>query len=339
MLDLFQSVVQLTSHRDRAALERAALELMAACVPDARIEMFRCVGTAQNLRLLLTARALYGAVECVPSQWSPVDALPSLDSEPLFNRAKEQQRPVQETNGRRHVFPLELHSRNTAFVDLRITRELDHTHVALIEALLSIYSNQIALLDYGETDALTGLLNRKTYDSVFCKATHGGAGNDTATNDRDRRAAAPSQWIGVIDIDHFKRVNDNHGHLIGDELLLLVAQFMKATFRYGDSLYRFGGEEFVVLLRAPDGDHALMAFERFRARIAEHEFPRVGHVTVSIGFSEIRPFDLPSAAFERADRAVYFSKEHGRDQVSCFETLVDEGLLESGDRVGEVEMF
>jgi diguanylate cyclase (GGDEF)-like protein len=338
MLDLFQSVVQLTSYRDRAALERAALELMAACVPDARIEMFRCVGHPQNLRLLLTARAVYGVVECVPSQWSPVDALPSLDSEPLFDRAREQQRPVQDANGRRHVFPLELDSRNIAFVDLRITRELDRTHVALIEALLSIYSNQIALLDYGETDALTGLLNRKTYDSVFCQATHGGAGNES-TNDRDRRAAAPSQWIGVIDIDHFKRVNDKYGHLIGDELLLLVAQFMKATFRYGDSLYRFGGEEFVVLLRAPDGSHALTAFERFRARIAEHQFPRVGRVTVSIGFSEIRPFDLPSAAFERADRAVYFSKEHGRNRVSCFETLVDEGLLETDDRVGEVEMF
>lgn len=340
MLDVIQSVVRLTAHRERGALERAALEIIADCVPDARIEMFRCVGTADTPRLLLIARSLYGSVESVPTPWVRLDTLPTLDSEPLFVRARQGQGPVQEANGRRHVFPLSLDASNFAFVDLRITRDLDRTHVALIQTLLGIYCNQIALLDYGETDALTGLLNRKTYDHTFCRAAkpekESPAWSGTSL---ERRSSALTQWIGVIDIDHFKRVNDGFGHLIGDELLLLVAQLMRSTFRFGDTLYRFGGEEFVVLLRAPNREYACMAFERFRERLATHEFPRVGRVTVSVGITEIQDVDLPSAAFERADRAVYFAKQHGRNQVRCFEDLAAAGLVDSKDHVGEVELF
>jgi diguanylate cyclase (GGDEF)-like protein len=339
MLELVQSVAQLTAHRDRGALERAALRLIAGCVPDSRIDMFRCVGPTDRPRLLLTARAIYGSVEAVPAPVEPLDALPALESEPLFCRARNELLPVHEGNGRRHVFALDLNSRSYAFVDLRITRELDATHVALIQTLLGIYCNQIALLDYGETDALTGLLNRKTYDSAFCVAANAGTAGEQPTPAVERRAEALQPWIGVIDVDHFKRVNDNHGHLIGDELLLLVAQLMRATFRYGDTLYRFGGEEFVVLLRAPDRANAQIAFDRFREKLASKEFPRVGQVTVSIGFTEIRDMDLPSAAFERADKAVYYAKQHGRNQVRCFEDLVDEGCVDREERVGEVELF
>jgi diguanylate cyclase (GGDEF)-like protein len=340
MLDVIQSVVRLTAHRDRGTLERAALELIADCVPDARIEMFRCVGPAENLRLLLSARTLYGSAECVPAPWVRLDALPALESEPLFIRAREQAAPVHEAHGRRHVFPLDLGASNFAFVDLRITRDLDRTHIALIQTLLGIYCNQIALLDYGETDALTGLLNRKTYDNTFCQAAKSESSSPayTATS-LDRRTTALKQWIGVIDIDHFKRVNDNFGHLIGDELLLLVAQLMRSTFRFGDTLYRFGGEEFVGLLRAPNREYAAMAFERFRNCLATHEFPRVGCVTVSTGFTQIQDVDLPSAAFERADRAVYYAKQHGRNQVRCFEDLESSGLVQAKDHVGEVELF
>jgi diguanylate cyclase (GGDEF)-like protein len=340
MLDLVQSVAELTAHRERGALELAALDLVARCVPEARIEMLRCVGPVHDARLLLTARAVGGVAETLPAPWLPLDALPNLMSDPVLVRARRDHRPVQDASGQRHVFPLELDSRSFAFVDLRINRALDGTHIALIQTLLGIYCNQIALLDYGETDALTGLLNRKTFDHAFCQAARlAVAAEQPPPAGAERRAMAQQQWLGVVDIDHFKRVNDGHGHLIGDELLLLVAQLMRVTFRYGDALYRFGGEEFVVLLRAPDRDHALMAFDRFRKRLEAHDFPRVGRVTVSIGFTAILGSDLPSSAFERADRAVYFAKEHGRNQVRCFEELVDGGKVDSRDHVGDVELF
>jgi len=111
-------------------------------------------------------------------------------------------------------------------------------------------------------------------------------------------------WLGVIDIDHFKRVNDSHGHLIGDEVLLLLSRLMRNAFRFDDRLYRFGGEEFVVLMRCEYDADAMHALERMRGYVQAFNFPRVGKVTVSIGVTEVRSGDMPSMAFERADQAV-----------------------------------
>jgi diguanylate cyclase (GGDEF)-like protein len=144
----------------------------------------------------------------------------------------------------------------------------------------------------------------------------------------------------MLDIDHFKRVNDNYGHLIGDEVLLLLARLMRSQFRFHDQLYRFGGEEFVVLMRCNGEAEAGKVLERMRAATAAHLFPQVGKITVSIGFSEVRAGDSPSGAFERADKAVYYAKEHGRDQVCSYAALVARGELENqAANVGDMELF
>ena len=340
MLELAQSIARLTAQRSRVALDRAALDLVAQFVPGARIEMLRCVGPAEDLRLLLAGRAADGVVRNLSMSCGAVEDLPSLKSEPLYQRALRQREPLRDGSCGRHVFPLDLESGSAVLIDLHVAKPMNGEQSALIQTLLGIYRNQIALLDYGQTDALTGLLNRKTYDAVFYEAARvTEAGDERPPGEPERRAASQHRWIGVVDIDHFKRVNDNHGHLIGDELLLLVSQLMRSSFRFDDTLYRFGGEEFVILLRAPARDHARIAFERFRKRLASHDFPRVGSVTASIGFTEIRDLDLPSSAFERADQAVYFAKESGRNQSRCFEDLLDRGDLDVRDHVGEVELF
>jgi len=144
----------------------------------------------------------------------------------------------------------------------------------------------------------------------------------------------------MLDIDHFKHVNDNFGHLIGDEVLLLLARLMRSTFRFHDQLYRFGGEEFVVLMHCTEGGQAEVAFERLRSNTEQHQFPQVEHITISVGFTEIRHGDSPSAAFERADKAVYYAKEHGRNQVCNYETLVAQGKLAAeASNVGDIELF
>lgn len=144
----------------------------------------------------------------------------------------------------------------------------------------------------------------------------------------------------MIDIDHFKRVNDGFGHLIGDEVLVLVARIMRQCFRHYDRLYRFGGEEFVVLLRGGSEVDAQVAFERFRSSVEQYVFPQVQHVTISLGYTEVRHHDTPSAAFSRADQAVYQAKHQGRNQVLCYEALVRTGVLHGEDQhIGDVELF
>jgi diguanylate cyclase (GGDEF)-like protein len=208
--------------------------------------------------------------------------------------------------------------------------------------VLRLFGNIGNLLDYGERDSLTELLNRKTFDSAFLRATIAQqlASSLPAPDERRHAYAVGSYWLAVIDIDHFKRVNDHHGHLIGDEVLLLVARLMRRQFRHHDQLYRFGGEEFVVLMRCSDEAEAMQVLERMRSATAAHRFSQVGQITISIGFTAVRPGDSPSGAFERADKAVYYAKGNGRNQVCSHAALVAQGLLEDGaGAVGDMELF
>ena len=199
-----------------------------------------------------------------------------------------------------------------------------------ISSLVHIYGNQIKLLDYSELDTLTRLLNRKTFDETFDRLLTAAANDSPDDGFEDRRSTLDEEtpaWLCVIDIDHFKRVNDSFGHLFGDEVLLRMGELMRKTFRGGDRLFRFGGEEFVVILNAENETIAAKSFNRFRTSVESHEFPQVGQVTCSIGFTAVSNIDVPTDVVGRADEALYYAKEHGRNQVCCYERLVAEGAI------------
>ena len=131
----------------------------------------------------------------------------------------------------------------------------------------------------------------------------------------------------MIDVDHFKLVNDKFGHLYGDEVLILIANLLQSSFRAQDRVFRFGGEEFVVLLRSTSLDNARRIIERFRSNVAKYDFPQVGNVTVSVGFVSICVSDAPVAILGHADQALYYAKSHGRNQTCHYDELVSSGLL------------
>ena len=199
-----------------------------------------------------------------------------------------------------------------------------------ISSLARMYAHQVELLDYSELDSLTRLLNRKTFEETFDRLLTAESSElpDGGLEDRrDSLADDTPAWLCVIDIDHFKRINDSFGHLFGDEVLLRMGDLMRKTFRGGDRLFRFGGEEFVVILNAANRSLAAIGFDRFRHDVENHEFPQVGKVTCSIGFTGVSHTDVPTDVVGRADEALYFAKEHGRNQVSCYEVLVAEGAI------------
>lgn len=216
-----------------------------------------------------------------------------------------------------------------------------HSHAPLapsaavvVKGLVALFQNCVAMLDYSEIDTLTGLLNRKTFDEYLINIlSHVAADSDRlprSSRQPQRRQGQPNvdqHWLGVIDIDHFKPINDGFGHLIGDEVLILVANLMKSAFRAQDKLFRFGGEEFVVLLKPTGPENALATFERFRRAVEQFRFPQVGRVTVSAGFTRIGLYDTPSMILDNADVALYYAKEHGRDRVCCYEDLFDAGAV------------
>ena len=142
--------------------------------------------------------------------------------------------------------------------------------------------------------------------------------------DIGRRSQPPGRyWLAVIDIDHFKMVNDNYGHMVGDEVLLLVARLMQTTFRASDLIYRYGGEEFVAIISAESDALARNVFERVRLAIEAHSFPRVEQLTISIGYAEVDPNLLPLEVLSRADRSLYRAKQDGRNLVYEFQELVE----------------
>ena len=204
----------------------------------------------------------------------------------------------------------------------------------LVHGVLNIVRNHLALIDYGGLDTLTGLLNRKTFETQFDKVRR-----DLAEERRARRGN--SSWIGMVDVDRFKSINDRYGHVFGDEVLLLVSQIIQRSFRINDRVYRFGGEEFLILMQHTPEQATCGALERLRSAIERHRFPQVGTVTVSVGWTRIRQHDAPTDAIGRADMALYLAKDSGRNRVLQFEKLLAEGRLKgsASQLDSEIELF
>jgi len=209
----------------------------------------------------------------------------------------------------------------------------------IVRGVLEVFSNYYQLLDGSRRDRLTGLLNRQALEDSFDRIAMLPVQREgEAPVAGGKRAAPKSCWVGVIDIDHFKKINDAHGHVIGDEVLLLVSRLMVATLRGGDQIFRYGGEEFVCLMATANFAGARDAMERLREAVARHVFPRVGQVTVSIGFARVDPFALPGVVIGNADRALYYAKEQGRNGSHCYDLLLEQGVFKRIES-GGLELF
>jgi diguanylate cyclase (GGDEF)-like protein len=230
-------------------------------------------------------------------------------------------------------------------IEIATSRALSQRQLALIEGMRGLYCNYLSLLHYSQVDTLTGLLNSKTFDDSLQKILGARECRLPSRPEGERRngdshdGGDNGDWLAVLDIDHFKRINDHFGHLFGDEVLLLVAGLMRQIFRRRDKLFRFGGEEFIVLLRHTSERNALKVFERFLETVARHAFPQVGQVTVSIGLTRIQPHDNPTTLLGRADEALYYAKHHGRNQLRYYEALAAEGKVVAKTLNTEAELF
>jgi len=228
-----------------------------------------------------------------------------------------------------------------------VSDTFSETDTHLINGFVKIYQNYISILNDSEHDALTGLLNRKVFDAKIARimkrydndrVAHQPLGSP-AVNNRGEPKERSSHWLGIFDIDKFKRINDEFGHLYGDEVLLLLSQIMRKTFRADDLLFRYGGEEFIVVVAAADHEQAMNIFERFRIIVSEYNFPQVGRVTISTGVVEITPDDNPTVMVGHADQALYYAKNNGRNCSHSYATLLAEGKIVTVETEGSVVVF
>jgi diguanylate cyclase (GGDEF)-like protein len=337
MINIVDSVADLTAMRDREELEIAVALVAANLSGASRGSVWRLVRHLGELRVHERARLTDRRVTIADMPADLTD-LPTLDSRRELRACYDSQTPgpVSLVRGgeRRHVFPLMGPNGIAGFLEISGVAPLRDDQRQLVCGFLRIYHNHLNILDYGENDELTGLLNRKTFDAAFAHLTRIEAPSRPCAipfvrvERRRPTGADQPRWLAVLDIDFFKRVNDRFGHSCGDEALVLLARLMRASFRESDRLFRCGGEEFVAILEPTEALHAGGVLERFRAAVEAYAIPRAGHITVSIGYTRVGPDDDGLTAFRRADEALYAAKRQGRNQVVCFEELGRAGASE-----------
>ncbi|MFK0313846.1 diguanylate cyclase [Pseudomonas sp. NPDC090233] len=158
-----------------------------------------------------------------------------------------------------------------------------------------------------QTDSLTGLLNHGAWKDMLLLKFQA-----------CQRQQAPAV-IALIDIDHFKSINDTFGHVVGDCVLRQLSAELKRNLRDIDQAGRYGGDEFCVILPSTSEEHACQAMERLRERVASYRNPQLPHlrISLSIGLSAFHPgLESPEHWLDQADKALYSAKRRGRDQVN-----------------------
>ncbi|MDH3619403.1 MAG: GGDEF domain-containing protein [Gammaproteobacteria bacterium] len=160
------------------------------------------------------------------------------------------------------------------------------------------------LLVLATKDPLTGAGNRRGLDAKLTEVVNA-----------YRRSGTPSSLV-MIDLDHFKKVNDVHGHAVGDQILKSITEIINLRIRVTDSLYRIGGEEFVVVLEGADLERAVHLAEQLRTLVDANELVPDHAVTISLGVAEIRNGEIGNDWLHRADEALYQAKDAGRNSTS-----------------------
>ncbi|MCR5530163.1 MAG: GGDEF domain-containing protein [Saccharofermentans sp.] len=187
--------------------------------------------------------------------------------------------------------------------------EDDYRFVFMVQ---DIHDNSMEILSalkkYEEmaiTDPLTGVFNHGEIETQFHNAL--------AVKHKNGDPVS----VMMLDLDHFKKINDNYGHSVGDTTLKTFASILKDFAISEKALVgRWGGEEFVIVCQSKGADNANVMARRLKQRVEDHEFPTIGHITCSIGVTEIKEEDTFDDAFNRIDKAMYESKHNGRNMIT-----------------------
>ena len=179
----------------------------------------------------------------------------------------------------------------------------DGEYLVTLSDITKIKERQVQTEKKAYLDALTKVYNRNKFDEVFAEELA-----------RVKRYNAPFT-LALIDIDKFKDFNDTYGHLIGDEVLIKLAQTVNENLRDTDIFARWGGEEFVILFKNISIESARLVSQKLKDKIEENEHPIAGKITASFGLSEYVDGDTTESMFMRCDKALYKAKENGRNRV------------------------
>jgi diguanylate cyclase (GGDEF)-like protein len=176
-------------------------------------------------------------------------------------------------------------------------------HIILLDDMTDEIEQINKINEKASIDPLTKIFNRGKFEEILSKEMN--------------LAISLQQPLSVIfaDIDHFKKVNDTFGHDVGDVVLQSLAKILQQNMRLGDSVSRWGGEEFVILLQSTPVKQAVKIAEKLRKKVSEYDFDTAGHITISLGVTEYVNDESKNSFIKRVDEALYEAKKTGRDKV------------------------
>jgi diguanylate cyclase (GGDEF)-like protein len=345
---ILKSIIKITEQRDVDSLEYSLLATLAEVIPDCcELSIFKLLGDKLTDEIEQVVHLVISQNDNVDSRYSWSDAPTVVDVNEHVSRCIQTHSifKYQDEAGLTHLLLPVTHAKTVIGVlDIAGTANPEEQQ-ELIQGFVSIYENYLVILNESERDKLTGLFNRRNFDVKLDRLLQIQRNKqleciEKSKGDNQRQLADDAQtWLIILDIDHFKAVNDEYGHVYGDEVLLTLSQMMKSCFRSSDLLFRFGGEEFVIILEPISFEMAQRTLERFRSTVEKHDFPLVGTITVSLGFAKIDAADYPPTILEYADKALYYAKEHGRNCIHSYEMLIDNGELTKPVETHTVDLF
>lgn len=332
-IDLLKSVANITNQKSKPAIKTALLDELENLLTFDVISLLKVepdLSKEQNHQIELVAIRYHesGLTDYLETDFnSDPQVLTCINHKSVQLNSIDQQNQL--------TLPLLIKNQVYAVLIIYLP-EVEPSLVEIITQLANISANLISTIHESEIDTLTGLLNRKTLEYHL---------SDFFSDLKPRENSVHHKedvynWLIILDIDKFKLINDKYGHTYGDEVLLLFSDIMKRSFRHSDMLFRYGGEEFIVVVSFVTEEQLIDILERFRLAVVSYLFPQVGRVTMSAGASIINPNLHPNTVIEQADKALYFCKENGRNQIALHHQLVDKSLIEETIEVdSDIELF
>lgn len=346
---LLKIILEVTRQRDSESLQRSLLFGLADWLPALLLVLYRPIGDlpAQHMGEVLKIRKNEAEISDSKAMYSEViSGRVEMEMDPLVKKCINLSDLIIDSTP--SVAKLYLPIVIDKKISLILLIEAETSIIGDVDSiknLIKIFENVLSVVNESEIDKLTGLYNRRIFETKIsrmllaqktCERKYLPVNKKTD----DRHITDDSfSWLVILDIDFFKRVNDGFGHVAGDEVLLRLSQIMQDNFRDADLLFRYGGEEFLVILEPIEYVKALAVLERFRKTVESFEFPLVGSVTISLGFAKINEGAFPATILDYADKALYYAKKHGRNCVFNYEKLVEQGKLVKPDESGTVDLF
>ncbi len=331
--NILNSIIEITKKRDTDSLELSMTLTLIDQIDCLHLTIYKKI----NTRDVLTVRSNIDVKvhnKKPKYEWLETEIIQTISPElkscfefscPIYNKL--------ENTDEESWLPIIIEQQTVSVIYI-YSKKLSREQQVLLNGFCRIYENYLSILKESECDKLTGLLNRQTFEvkiNRFLREKNPAIPDSYIDKNRRGQHQSINTWLAIIDIDHFKQVNDKFGHVCGDEVLLTFAQLLKSCFRKEDLLFRFGGEEFIIVMEAATPQILHKKLGQFKNAISINQFPFGESLTASIGFTLLDPNMFISSIVDKADKALYYAKEHGRDAIYCFEELVEQELIKCSE--------